>query len=95
MIICFLVGLVAFGATSSNIPYESGYFIPIHNQVVNNLAELTIALNIEMHSCIKNEIVANHIQTPNGGMDTCMTSENTGTDDVFTLLEPDRILIPR
>ena len=48
MIICFLVGLVAFGATSSNIPYESGYFIPIHNQVVNNLAELTIALNIEM-----------------------------------------------
>jgi len=54
-----------------------------------------MALNIEMHSCIKNEIVANHIQTPNGGMETCMASENTGTDDVFTLLEPDRILIPR
>ena len=48
MIVCyFLVCLVA-SETPSPISYETGIYVPISNQVVNNLAELTIALNIEM-----------------------------------------------
>jgi len=61
---------------------------------VSTLTDNT-ALNIETHSCNKNEFVYNHIQTPTSGMDSRMASENTVNDDVFNHLEPDRMLVPR
>jgi len=61
---------------------------------VSTLTDNT-ALNIDTHSCIKNEVVSNSIQTSTIGMDSCMASENTVNDDVFNYLEPDRMLVPR
>ena len=48
IICCILVCLAGSETPSQSIPYETGIYVPISNQVVNNLADLTIALNIEM-----------------------------------------------